>query len=247
MSVNSDTSAKSVGKKASKAVKVLSEEDNSILKINNPVIQQVLLSDLKPYYNNPRVNKDTVKYVESSINNFGFLVPIVVDTDSVIISGHTRYLAAMRLGLVEVPVIVATHLTDVQAKAFRLADNKVAEYSTWDDDMLARELEELKEMGFVLEMTGFDKEELDCILTPVNADCLDDLTVENVCGDVKDATFAVKNLINISIGMYKFRITVGEYHKWEKKMMKQYGGSSEITKELADRLGLSPYIHNSNE
>lgn len=98
---------------------------------------------LKPYERNPRNNGDAVKYVVASIRNFGFKVPIVIDSDNVIVSGHTRYKAALELGLSEVPCIVADDLTDEQIKAFRLADNKVAEFAQWDVQGLNLELESL--------------------------------------------------------------------------------------------------------
>lgn len=85
------------------------------------------LLDIKPYEKNPRKNDEAVKYVAESIKEFGFKVPIVVDKDMTIVAGHTRYKAAKKLGLNEVPVIVADDLTDEQIKAFRLADNKTGE------------------------------------------------------------------------------------------------------------------------
>lgn len=88
---------------------------------------------IKPYKKNPRNNKKAVKYVAKSIEEFGFRSPIIVDKNHVIICGHTRYSAAKKLGLTDVPVIVADDLTDEQVKAYRLADNKVSEKATWDE------------------------------------------------------------------------------------------------------------------
>ena len=102
------------------------------------------VSELIPYINNPRNNDDAVDAVASSIKNFGFKVPIVVDSNNEIINGHTRLKAAQKLGLETVPVIVAYDLTPEQVKAFRLADNKVAEFSTWDEDKLNEELEGIR-------------------------------------------------------------------------------------------------------
>ena len=84
-----------------------------------------------PYEKNPRKNDDAVKYVAESIQQFGFKVPIVIDTNGVIIAGHTRYKASKKLGLKEVPCIIADDLTEEQIKAYRLADNKVSELSEW--------------------------------------------------------------------------------------------------------------------
>ena len=101
------------------------------------------IGEIRPYENNPRKNADAVKYVKESIRQFGFKIPIVIDSDRVIVCGHTRLLAAKSLGLSEVPCIMVDDLTDAQVKALRLADNKVAEFSEWDLDLLGAELESL--------------------------------------------------------------------------------------------------------
>ena len=89
-------------------------------------IKQINVDKLIPYINNPRKNNDAVDQVASSIKNFGFKVPIVIDKDNEIITGHTRLKAAKKLGIEEVPCIIADDLTPAQIKAFRIADNKVA-------------------------------------------------------------------------------------------------------------------------
>lgn len=104
------------------------------------------LADITPYENNPRNNEDAVKKVANSIKKFGFNQPIVVDKDNVIIVGHTRYLAAQELDLTEVPVIVAGNLSDEQARAYRLADNKTGELAGWDFEKLALELEQIEDI-----------------------------------------------------------------------------------------------------
>lgn len=116
-------------------------------------IIEMKLDDIKAYDKNPRINDDAVKYVASSIREFGFKVPIIIDKDNVIVAGHTRVLAAKELKMETVPCIVADDLTEEQVKAFRLADNKVAEFSMWDFSLLNQELEELgdfdmSEFGF---------------------------------------------------------------------------------------------------
>ena len=117
-------------------------------------------ADLIPYVNSPRKNDGpAVDTVASSIKNFGFKVPIVVDASGEIVAGHTRHKAALKLGLDEVPVVVASDLTPAQIKAFRIADNRVAAESEWDFDLLEIELEGLE--GFSVEDLGFDVGELD--------------------------------------------------------------------------------------
>jgi hypothetical protein len=111
------------------------------------------VSDLIPYINNPRKNEDAVDKVASSIKHFGFKVPIVIDQQNEIVAGHTRLKAAKKLGLDEVPCIVAHDLDDNQIKAFRLADNKVSEAAAWDDELLGIEMFnindiDLREFGF---------------------------------------------------------------------------------------------------
>ena len=117
-----------------------------------------------PYKRNPRKNEDAVEKVAASIREFGFKQPIVVDKDHVIIVGHTRLLAALRLGIKEVPVLVATDLSPAQVKAYRLADNRVHEEATWDEELLALELGDLSKLGFNLESTGFDADEINALL-----------------------------------------------------------------------------------
>lgn len=113
------------------------------------------ISELKPYENNPRFNDKAVDAVAASIKEFGFKVPIVIDKDNIIIAGHTRLKAAQKLGMTEVPVIIADDLTEEQVKAFRIADNKVAELAEWDFEKLEMELKELNidmnQFGFEIE------------------------------------------------------------------------------------------------
>ena len=122
------------------------------------------LSWLKPYANNPRDNESAVEPVANSIKEFGFKVPIVATSDGEIINGHTRFKASKLLGLEKVPVIIADDLTDEQIKAFRLADNKVSEFSKWNEDKLRDELKQLEmdmaEFGFEFaELTELLEEE----------------------------------------------------------------------------------------
>lgn len=126
------------------------------------------VSDIRPYEKNPRKNQEAVQYVKNSIEEFGFNQPIVVDDDNVIIVGHTRYLAAKELGLKEIPVFVAAHLSKEQAKAYRLADNKTAEFAMWDEELLKQELEEIMNVN----MAAFGFEEGDDVF----ADELEDNT-----------------------------------------------------------------------
>lgn len=110
------------------------------------------VKDIIPYENNPRVIEKAVDAVAESIREFGFKNPIILDKANVIVAGHTRLKAAEKLGIEKVPVIYADDLTEDQVKAFRLADNKVSEFSEWDFDKLEQELEsidmDLSDFGF---------------------------------------------------------------------------------------------------
>jgi ParB-like chromosome segregation protein Spo0J len=123
-------------------------------------IEEWDIERVKPYPGNPRRNDKAVEAVAKSIQEFGFRQPIVVDKDGVIVVGHTRYKAALLLKLKTVPVHVAADLTPEQARAYRIADNRVAENSEWDIDLLPIELGELREGGADLKLLGFIDKEL---------------------------------------------------------------------------------------
>ncbi|MDZ4689073.1 MAG: DNA modification methylase [Planctomycetaceae bacterium] len=118
------------------------------------------IDQVQPYPGNPRINDDAVEAVAASLKEYGFRQPIVVDAYGVIIVGHTRLKAAQKLGLTQVPVHVATDLSNAQVKAYRIADNQTATIAEWNLDLLPLELAGLEEMNFDLTLLGFDAEEL---------------------------------------------------------------------------------------
>lgn len=122
------------------------------------------ISRVKPYPNNPRINSSAIDVVANSIREFGFRQPIVVDAQGVIVAGHTRHKAALKLRLGQVPVHVASELTEAQIRAYRIADNKTAEHAEWDFDLLPIELAELQACNFDLGLLGFDADELATIM-----------------------------------------------------------------------------------
>jgi len=132
------------------------------------------LANIKPYAGNPRNNDQAVDAVARSIREFGFQQPLVLDVHGMIIVGDTRYKAACKLGLTEVPVHVATGLTPAQAKAYRLADNKTAQLATWNEDLLVQELLDLEKLNFDLDQTGFSADELSQLMAPAPQDGLTD-------------------------------------------------------------------------
>lgn len=114
------------------------------------------LDEIIPYENNPRFNDNAVEYVANSIREFGFRQPIVVDKDMVIIAGHTRLKAAYKLGLETAPVVIAEDMTEEQVRAYRIADNRVSDFSIWDTKTLLDELSEISDDLF----TGFSESEM---------------------------------------------------------------------------------------
>lgn len=118
-------------------------------------------SDLIPYVNNARTHdEEQIKKIQSSIREFGFINPVIIDDKNNIIAGHGRVQAALKEGIKEVPCIRESHLSEYQKKAYILAGNKLAELSGWDFEILANELEELKNSEIDIDMLGFDEKEL---------------------------------------------------------------------------------------
>ena len=121
-------------------------------------IHEIAVNELTPYENNPRNNEKAVDAVAASIKEFGFKQPIVIDANNVVVCGHTRLLAAKKLGIKTVPCVIADDLTDEQIRAYRLADNKVAELAGWNDELLAFEMSCIQEID--MSAFGFDAEQL---------------------------------------------------------------------------------------
>jgi DNA modification methylase len=115
------------------------------------------------YARNPRKNDHAVDKVAAAIREFGFRVPIVAKSDGLVVDGHLRLKAAKKLGLKEVPVVLADDMTDAQIKAFRLSVNKVAELAEWDNELLGLEIMDLKDMGFDIDLIGFDADEINAL------------------------------------------------------------------------------------
>lgn len=147
--------------------------------------EQIVLKELNsliPYINNARTHDDAqVTQIASSIKEFGFNNPILIDKDGGIIAGHGRLMAAKKLGLLEVPTIMLGHLSDIQRKAYILADNRIALNSGWDNELLALELQDL-DSEIDLSLLGFNADELDALLNPI--ELTDGLTDEDAVPDV---------------------------------------------------------------
>ncbi len=126
---------------------------------------KIKLDEIIPYINNQKKHPtEQVEKIMSSIKEFGVINPLIVDKDNVLIAGHGRYEALKRLKYNEVPIIRAEHLTPAQVKAYRIADNKLAELAIWDNELLAIDLSELENIGFDVDILGFNDYELEEIL-----------------------------------------------------------------------------------
>src|SRR5580704_11387593 len=147
----------------------------------HPMVQRIemwLLDKLIPFARNPRTHSDEqVAQIAASIAEFGFNNPILVDTNAGIIAGHGRLLAARKLGLTEVPVIVLDHLSEAQKRAYVIADNRLAENAGWDEDVLRSELAALQAEEFNIDLIGFENDELARLLAAHEA--TDGLTDED--------------------------------------------------------------------
>lgn len=138
-------------------------------------LEAIQIDALIPYARNSRTHSDAqVAQIASSIKEFGFTNPVLIDGQGGIIAGHGRVLAARKLGMSEVPCIRLDHLTDAQKRAYVIADNRLALNSGWDTEMLKVEFADLQELGFDLELTGFDLDEIKELLAPVGTEGLTD-------------------------------------------------------------------------
>jgi hypothetical protein len=202
--------------------------------------EYVDINDLVPYEWNPRDNSEAVAAVANSIRSFGFLIPVVVDADNVLVAGHTRVEAAKSLGMPEVPAVRATHLTAEQINAFRLIDNKVAEQAKWDFDLLAGEVSKL---GGLFDFTqfGWSQEEIDCLGDVVAADCLTATDVvaeaERQAGDVAQRRAPVT--ARFVLGEVVFFLPVSVYRNWVDgvRQLNDFNESA-IATDIKRRLGI---------
>ena len=132
-------------------------------------IDMMAIKKVVPYAKNPRNNEASIAKVAASIKEFGWQQPIVVDSEMVIIAGHTRYEAALMLGLKKVPVHIAKDLKPSQVKAYRIADNRLHEDSSWDYELLSIEIGDLEQDGYSTDVLGFDPKELEKLIEAVEA------------------------------------------------------------------------------
>ena len=173
------------------------------------------VSEIVPYENNPRKNDKAVEFVANSIKEFGFKVPIIIDKENVIVAGHTRLKAAEKLGFKEVPCILADDLTDKQIKAFRVADNKVADAAEWDLDKLSIELGDID-----LDMTefGFGDFELTMLTKDIEPEGYDNELIEEYEQTDDNGTAQGLQSYNVIISCL-----TQEEQDWLKALLKEEG------------------------
>jgi ParB-like chromosome segregation protein Spo0J len=152
-----------------------------------PTYKTASVESLIPYARNSRTHSDAqVTKIAASIKEFGFLNPVIIDKDSGIVAGHGRVMAAKKLGMVDVPVIQADHLTDAQRRAYVIADNRLALDAGWDDDMLKIEFDELKDLDFNLDVIGFDAEEINLLFNGWDSDIKSINEIESIDSVAKE-------------------------------------------------------------
>ncbi|KRW94282.1 ParB N-terminal domain-containing protein [Paracoccus sp. MKU1] len=223
------------------------------------------VDDLIPYEFNPRQNEPAVAAVKESIRQFGFLVPVVIDAENVIVTGHTRHQAIKELVDEDpenasywraIPVILASHLTDDQLRAFRLIDNKTSELATWDFNLLAQEIGYLHETGVDFQSFGWSQEEVDCLTSVVAADCLTTAAgdaasapgAENtygtyVEGESTGRTQSIRETGNGSVrvvfGDLAFFVLKDDYTNWLTGMMRDANyDPTAVIERVAEAMGL---------
>lgn len=132
-------------------------------------VQEVTLTKLIPYVNNAKIHsEEQVTKIASSIREFGFLSPVLIDRDFNILAGHGRVMAAKKLEMEAVPCVFVEGLSDAQRKAYILADNKLGELAEWDQELIAQELQALNELGFDIDVTGFTMDDSIMDLEPID-------------------------------------------------------------------------------
>ena len=188
------------------------------------VIIEKKLDEIKPYSKNPRKNEEAVPFVKNSIEKFGFKVPIVIDKKGTIVAGHTRYKAAVELGMETVPCVVADDLTQDQIRAFRIADNKTGEKAAWDNDLLG---EELKSLMDKIDFTdfGFGDFEISILTEDFEPEPYDD-------EEIADYTAGGE------VGLAKKRVII-TYEDEEEERVAQLLGVEEVKKVVYDITELS--------
>lgn len=208
-----------------------------------PRVQTVFVSvdDVVPYPNNPRHNETAIPMIARSIQRFGFVQPILLTDDNVIIAGHTRLEGAKMLGMTEVPAIYASHMSEEDADAFRIIDNKLAEQATWDNDLLGAEVTRLRTLVDFTDY-GYTQEALDCLQDVVADDCLEAGVAvgEESAAQRNEARGPLRT--RFVVGEFVFYTSTDCYRRWANQVRTECDFSEAgIQQHLKDLLGLTGY------
>ena len=240
--------------------------------MTDPKYKQAKVADLIPYARNSRTHSDEqITKIASSIREFGFLNPVIVDGKNGIIAGHGRVMAAQKLGLIEIPVLQADHLSDAQKRAYIIADNRLALDAGWDAEMLRVEFAELADLGFDLDLTGFDADELADLLPEIeelpdgDEDAVPELQDDPVsklgdvwqlgkhrlmCGDSTSIDAIDKLMDGNKVDMvftdppYGMNLDT-DYSSMKSEMFKGKTGGAEYSKVIGDNEDFSPELINT--
>ena len=189
-------------------------------------IEHRSVEELTPYANNARTHSpEQIEQIASSITEFGFVNPVLIGPDNVLVAGHGRLLAAQQLGMKKVPVIVLGHLTDTQRRALVIADNQLAQNAGWNYERLASELDELRIEDFNVDLLGFDDKLLENLTLGFEQDSYDNKNKEMSEDDFSDMM------------ELKFKLT-GDQYEAVRSTLRQYGDNLE--RSLLKSLDLEP-------
>lgn len=225
---------------ATKPAKPDAPVDMSTVRAN---VRWMDINDVKPYVYNARDNSKAIQAVANSIKNFGFIVPIVVDSEGNLAAGHTRIEAAKTLGMAEVLAVEAEHLTEAQIDAFRLVDNKVSELADWDIGLLAAEIARL-EGEFQFTDFGWKQDEIDCMSSMVTADCLstESLTPARPAEEEEANSLPTRRgpqSTRLVLGEFVMFIPTTQYRNWMDGLRRFVNyDEEELAAELKNRLGV---------
>ena len=198
---------------------------------------------ITPYEFNPRDNREAIPAIAASIAEFGFMVPVVIDADNILVTGHTRVEAAKSLGMTEITAIRAEHLSEAAIAQFRLIDNKVAEIADWNHEALAGELAKLADYGVDWTKFGWTQNEIDCLHDMVADDCLDVAELNTHAAVAADSASAVRApaTTRFVFGEVVFFVPQAAYRHWLDGIRTLHDFDKDaIEGEIISRLGIQP-------
>lgn len=182
------------------------------------------VEDLIPYARNARTHSsEQIQKLAGSIKEFGFINPVIISNDGGVLAGHGRILAAQKLGIKQVPCVIENHLTDIQKKAYILADNRLALDAGWDNELLGLELKEIKEADFNLDVIGFEIEEVDNLINSL--DTVIENTKKEISHDKDDETELDNDneVISVEIIFNDFKSYSSFLENEKKEITRRYG------------------------